>query len=247
MNARSSRQHGFTIIEVVLFLAISGLMIAGILAVVGAGINGKRYTEAVDSFQDYLLTSYSATDNVANNTDGEVRCNASAPRPVGTTDCTVIGQLVVSSDGRSITSTPLYAGVDVTEIDREEIETAAELLDAMQLYTVADNPDAEDFSMRWDTRIVANESDATRPFTMMIVRLPYGKGSISYIAERNTQIGSADSLQEFRQVATDANAAEELALCVEPANLQLARPVGVVVDNAASAGSGSLQRRGDVC
>ena len=41
---------GFTIIEVMLFLAVSGVLAAGILATVGGTIGAQRYRDAVDSF-----------------------------------------------------------------------------------------------------------------------------------------------------------------------------------------------------
>lgn len=245
MQQSSQYRRGFTIIEVVLFLAITGLMLAGILASVGAGVNGKRYTEAVDSFQDFLISQFDQTDNVANTANSDsptVQCRLdTSSKPVGTTDCSVVGRLVTSSDGKIVQATPLYAGADVTDPNFTELEKPAELLTALELYTVSGNPDSESYDMRWETSLRSENGSSVQPFTIMIVRLPYAKGSISYITSGVKTIGDLIPL-------VTANAApDQLVLCVDPDGLQTAPPVGIVVENAGSGGASSIQRKGSLC
>lgn len=49
---------GFSILEVMLFLAISSLMLIGVLAGAFISVSSKRYSEAVDSFSEYLRATY---------------------------------------------------------------------------------------------------------------------------------------------------------------------------------------------
>ena len=246
MQKTSKSRRGFTIIEVVLFLAITGLMMAGILTAVGAGVNGKRYSEAVDSFHDFLISQYDKTNNVANSHEGNVTCRGDA-LPVGTSVCSVIGRLVTSSDGQSIVSTPLYASADVTSLDSDSFESPAQLLKDLNIYTSTEDPGDDQYQLRWQTEIRSQNGADIQPFTLMIVRLPYAKGSINYISER--AVGSLDSqnVDEFIDQVTAPTSFEQLALCVEPNGLQTAPPVGLVVKNAGSGASSSIQREGDVC
>lgn len=248
MQKPSQQRRGFTIIEVVLFLAITGLMLAGILTAVGAGVNAKRYTEAVDSFHDFLISQFDQVDNVANTanasgvTSSNVRCNTDAPKPAGTTSCSIVGRLVTSSNGLVVEATPIYAGKDVTEISRQDITTPADLLSQLNLYTVNDSPDSQAYDMRWQTNLRARDGSGAQSFTMMIIRLPYAQGSISYVTSGvNQQIGNL-----ITQVTANG-ASQQLVLCVDPAGLQAAAPVGIVVENAGNGGASSIQRKGSVC
>ncbi len=55
----ASTQRGFTIIEVILFLAISGLLLGVAIASVNANINNSRFNDAVRSTTSYLQGQYS--------------------------------------------------------------------------------------------------------------------------------------------------------------------------------------------
>ena len=66
MDSGWDREHraGFTIIEVMLFLAISGFLLVGILAGTGAGIARQRYNDSVQNVAQILREQYSAAINV---------------------------------------------------------------------------------------------------------------------------------------------------------------------------------------
>lgn len=55
----ASTKSGFSVIEVMLVLAITGLMLVGILGGSYTSITRQRYTDAVRSFAEYLRTNYS--------------------------------------------------------------------------------------------------------------------------------------------------------------------------------------------
>jgi type II secretory pathway pseudopilin PulG len=58
-----ARRTGFTIIEVMLFLAISGFLLVGILAGTGTGIARQRYNDSVQNVARILREQYSAVIN----------------------------------------------------------------------------------------------------------------------------------------------------------------------------------------
>lgn len=57
-------RKGFTLIEVALFLAITGALFVGIIAGVQNSIFQQRYNDSVQSFVEFLKTAYSETMNV---------------------------------------------------------------------------------------------------------------------------------------------------------------------------------------
>ena len=60
------KKRGFTLIEVALFLAITGALFVGIMAGVQNSIFQQRYNDSVQSFVEFLRTAYSETMNVQN-------------------------------------------------------------------------------------------------------------------------------------------------------------------------------------
>lgn len=64
MLRKLSSKKGFTIIEVSLFLAITGLMLAGILTATWGSIARQRANDIVQDFTDFLTTQYSTISNV---------------------------------------------------------------------------------------------------------------------------------------------------------------------------------------
>ena len=60
-------RKGFTIIEVVLFLAISGAVLAAIIAGTASVAAKRRYNDAVSDLAENIRNVYSSTVNVENN------------------------------------------------------------------------------------------------------------------------------------------------------------------------------------
>ncbi|MCL1839633.1 prepilin-type N-terminal cleavage/methylation domain-containing protein [Candidatus Saccharibacteria bacterium] len=60
---RKKRVFGFTIIEVMIFLAISGVLIIGIIAGAGATVARYRYNDAVQDLAEFLRSQYSTVVN----------------------------------------------------------------------------------------------------------------------------------------------------------------------------------------
>ena len=59
----SIKRTGFTLIEIVLFLAITGLLFVGIVAGTGNSIAQQRFTDSVQSFTELLRSVYSEVSN----------------------------------------------------------------------------------------------------------------------------------------------------------------------------------------
>ena len=68
--SQGDKRQGFTIIEVLLFLAISGMLLAGLLIGIGDNIARQRYNEAVEDLADVLRSQYAYTTDVQISTRG---------------------------------------------------------------------------------------------------------------------------------------------------------------------------------
>ena len=63
MNMASKTKKGFTIIEVILFLAVSGAIIAGVIATTSGTLSRRRYDDAVNDIVSHLRSIYSNAMN----------------------------------------------------------------------------------------------------------------------------------------------------------------------------------------
>ena len=129
-------QKGFTIIEVMLFLALSGFLLVGILAGTGSSIANQRYKDAVQDAADALRSAYafvsdtqietrssdqSSCGGTVDANDGYDSDDMNANR--GRTTCAVYGA-VVMIDGNRIQTTTVV-GRDYFDFIRTVDEASA--------------------------------------------------------------------------------------------------------------------------
>ena len=168
-------QKGFTIIELVLFLGITGLVMGVLLVGVGGSLNRERYHEATAGFQDYLQGQYNLVANVNNSreatdvcTGGAIVVGGTADAGRGTSDCTIVGRVIYSSDdGESVSSAQVYATTDVSQLSGSD---DVQLLKDAKLIV---SPTQDSYTIGWGTRIVKpRPDDSVSAFSILIVRMP---------------------------------------------------------------------------
>ena len=94
---------GFTVIETMLFLAVTGALAVGILVGSGVSIGQQRYRDSVNGLKSYIQQQYSEVSNVVNSRDKTWACDAQgnvveveqiSAEARGTSDCVVLGRFI---------------------------------------------------------------------------------------------------------------------------------------------------------
>lgn len=109
---KQPNHSGFTILEVLLFVTISGVLMALLMAGWSSMVNRQEYRDSQLSVQTYLQQQYNLVQNVENGRTNNLSCTAtstlvtinSGSQPRGQTECVLLGRLVVLKRGTNFTS-----------------------------------------------------------------------------------------------------------------------------------------------
>ena len=221
---------GFTIVETMLFLGISGLLVMGVLVGTGTAINIQRYRDSVASFRSFLQQQYSDVANVSNNVDNS-NCDSN-PKQRGQSDCVILGRLITNTDkdtllSRIVTGNPPPVSATTA--------TATDDIEALKTYTYGISNDHEDtYDMDWGSSI-ANIDGSTLNFSMLILRSPTS-GIIRTFIDPKTKILDNDiaSLLDM----TPSALTQSVQACVNSNGALTGNKMAVLINaNATSASS----------
>lgn len=209
----TKQQYGFTIVEISLFVAISGLLALGLLTGWSVAINGQRYKDSVDGTYAYIQQQYSLVYSVENGRPNGLSCDSNSnvtPSGIGTprgqSDCVLLGRYLQLIGGNDIKS---YAIVG-----NEPSGTDIELKDYKP--KVVKSSDAglaqSEFSIPWGAFLTDRGSPNPLNVGIAIVRSPSTGTVYSFVNSTNADITDLESI-----VAVDTNQKEQY-FCVRPDN-----------------------------
>lgn len=216
MNKR--RKAGFTIIEVTLFLGVSGLLIMLLLGGWTVMINTQRYEDSVVSFQGFLQDQYNLVYNVENGRAANLTCDsntgsiASGTTPRGQTGCVVLGRFLRIVDGSNIQVLPVVGVVlaanDPATSDVEAIRNSLPKVVDRSLQFSDSN-----FSIPWGA-VIVNAAGNSLDYTIAILRSPLADsgGKVhTYIQ----QVPDASSASNLAGLINTANEDEDVEFCLD--------------------------------
>jgi len=172
---------GFTIIETVLFLGITGLLVLGVMIGVGANVNVQRYRDATETFKSVIQSQYADVTNVQNGRSAQQQCNSAAgvvDNPSGAargqSDCMIIGKYVRIVKNKISAYTVLgREKANVTPSDTKDITLLK------QKYTLnISRTEVVEKTMEWGTEIArpivsgVTAGRTPRSIAMLILRSP---------------------------------------------------------------------------
>lgn len=227
--------RGFTLIEVMLFLAISGMMAVGLLATVGANINAQRYRDATTSLVTYLQSEYDKAVNVQNDRPNTMACSdttiseTGSGQARGTSECVIIGRFITTEGGRTFTSRPVYAATGTitatsSDTDRTAINKTSPFISSISSEKLT-------YTTEWQTQVVTPHTNNVYNPSILIVRSPLS-GALK------TYVGAGNSLSSVMTDANDMARQADRNLCINPDGLIFSGRGGAVIINNIGSGSG---------
>lgn len=180
------KENGFTIIEVMLFLAVSGALAAMILVGAGISINQQRYRDSVSSLKSYIQQQYSEVINVTNDREKNWSCSGiaevkqtdvSGGEDRGTSDCVILGRFF-TVDG---SGTKLSAANVVGVRKSGAVDQPSDVAEIATNYSIGTSPVSKDEdNVSWGAQIVKPKTTTPQPLSVLILRSPLSGGILTF-------------------------------------------------------------------
>lgn len=235
-------QNGFTIIEVVLFFAVTGLLAAGLLGGWTAMIDNQRYKDSVKTLQSFLQQQYNLVYNVQNGRAATSGCTKTATGPVfggstnnpGQSDCIVMGRYIHVTNGNEVKVYPIV-GIDKDNSANRANGDVWLIKDRRPKFITGSTALSESqLSIPWGADVVkTGGSTALAHYTIAIVRSPE-TGAVHTYTEQQSD---ATSMPLVENLVSPAAANTSANLCINPKSRLVGYRIGVVVRADASSQS----------
>lgn len=197
---KTQASKGFTIIEVMLFLAITGALAVGILVGSGAAINQQRYRDSVNSLKGFIQDQYGEVTSVINSDQSKPVCSQlgdavtlddSKLQARGTSDCLLMGRFVLIEPTK-LTAYNVIGQPPATDAGSDDTT----VLKSYAL-TLAD-PETDEVS--WGAKIVQPKTTDGMTTSVLIVRSPLSGAILTYVQdgaqEPVTLLSAANMIQK---------------------------------------------------
>ncbi len=167
-------ERGFTVIELMLFLAVSGALFAALMIGVNNNISQQRYRESVTSYSALLQGQYSDVANTRNARDNDWQCaddgtiseESENGQPRGTTDCVILGRAVQIEDNGTTVVTSSVVGREPVQND-----TTSDIETLKAYHPKVTSFDSRTNSIEWGSTLFTKEHKASTA-SFLILRSP---------------------------------------------------------------------------
>lgn len=227
---------GFTIIETMLFLAITGLLVAGVLVGAGTSIGTQRYNDSVRSFQNELKKAYNDVVNVSNDRSTDISCVedsstiklvTNSKSNLGQSDCVIMGKYITNGDNNTVSIE------NVLGYDNEAAVKGIDVSDFNNYLFAVDSSSNESYSLEWGASVSSwiSSNSSSNNFSILILRSPTS-GLVRTFVDPDTSysVSAISSLIRSNYLTNQAK------LCVDPNGLSNTPKMAVLINaNATSA------------
>jgi hypothetical protein len=229
------RQGGYTVIEVALFMAITGLLFLIVIFGTGSTIRNMRFTDSGRSLAAFVQQQYDDIINGLNTRPGLETCSGGivttgSNQTPGTSNCLLMGQLLVFTVGSGTVSVYNIIGTEPAGVDYAQTDQALITLFAPSIVT---NTGTSSFDIPWGSTLSGTKrtSDDKGVTGVLLVRSPKSSRIISYSYVTPASITTLliDSTGAG-VVSNAANVAKTNNFCIKNAD-GLGLPAKLVVDD----------------
>lgn len=241
------RQWGFTLIEVSLFLALTGALLLLVTVGVQNSISNQRQSDSVQNFAEFLRSVYSKVENVQNVQPTQ--------NNTGKSDKAIYGKLIVFGEDKTLSGEDNTEGkVYLYTVIGEDNKTG----NLTAINSLKDNADivydgnfasfVEEYTPRWGAAIQSiNDQTTFMKGAVLIIRHPSSGTVNTYISNETFNINQAyeayksDTTKPIMQDkwTEDIFKKEEINFCINPiGNSNTSSRYNVRINNNAHSSSG---------
>ena len=243
-------RDGFTIIEVILFLGVTGLLMLGVFVGVWGSITQQRYKDAVMSFQEALRQTYG--DVVATQNNRQATASGDCVGNTGTSTCIMLGRyLHVSSQNTAGDGPSVITASDVIGTVPSSA-AATGYINILRSYQprVINNTNRKTSQMQWQTQLRWPNGDRSNGFSMLVIRSPETGQLHTFIWRGNVVTPNTTNLTSVGIVAANETNMANRTVCVDTNGMSVP-PMGVRIQprasTAAAVGQIANDAEGGVC
>ena len=249
----TGKQRGFTIIETLLFLAITGVMMATMIAGTSVSLNNQRYRDAVVSLKTLIQEQYSDIQSTQNDRTASDTCalvSSETTYGAGQSDCEIFGRYMVIKGG-DVTIFPVLSYRDAaakppSATDIEYMTNASYFKMAVDRSFVATD------SLEWGTEISwpasgdgSHSVTTPRSLGVLFVRSPESGQMYTFTSDTvpaDLSSFSGNILRDMIVAGATVPGQAARTVCVESNGLSFAGANFIYI-NAYATGSGSIETR----
>lgn len=211
-------QKGFTIIEVMIVLGISGLILIGALGGTYSSIERQRYSDAVRSFAEDLRREYNEVLNPRSNGDGR-------------SDAAVYGKAIVFGlEDNKVYSTLLIGDTSLPQVSSGFL---SELIEEGVHFSC----DVSEYNLNWQTMEYSPPASSYKGKTIIIARTP--SSGMVHTAVRNTTFdirgtscnsASVEFMKDLKDNTEEYKMNEPTTFCITSDKVKNLRAVEITAD-----------------
>lgn len=245
------KQPGFTVIETMLFLAVTGLMVVAMIAGTSISIQTQRYHDSVRSFKSLVQGQYAEIVSTENNRSTSTVCGESGPTPVESTEghsvvgqssCEIVGRYMLVDQGEvSIYSVIAQRNEHGGPSDSNTSDDIQLMRDDRYIRFGIDSSFIETSSLEWGAEIAwpsagaeARTPKMPRAISLLFIRSP-DSGQIYTFSSNDIPDEKPDG-QFIRDMIAD-DGRSDVTICIDSAGLLSNNSMFIYIDGHASSSS----------
>lgn len=217
-----SRQAGFTIIEITLFMAITGLLFTIAFLGIGNSIRTVRFTDSGRSLETFIQKQYDDIVNGLNDRSSQVSCaggtvDTTTAQDVGTSNCIVMGRLLQFKQGSGVVTEYTVIGTEPANVNYSLSDDQLIIAFSPKVVT---NTGVTTYTVPWSAPFTGfkrlNDNSATNG--LLLIRSPSSTRIVSYTFKIS---GSTPTASEITTAINDSNSRGQTTnFCIKNYDLQ---------------------------